>query len=156
MAEVKGKRSPMWALNAKMLIPCRDGVPYLFRRRLIQTPWFGVYLHDIFEPDTDQDPHDHPWNFVGLVLRGSYTEELHLIPYVDVSVKKRQTWKRWSWHRMTRETAHRIVEAEPGLRTLIFVGKRQRDWGFHTPYGWVPWQEYEHDEPKRSVSPDSS
>lgn len=153
--KVQGQRSPRWAFNAKMQIPCRSGIPYLFRRRLIQTPWFGVYLHDIFEPDSDQDPHDHPWNFVGVVLRGSYTEELHLIPHVDVTVKRRQTWKRWSWHRMTRETAHRIVEAEPGLRTLIFVGKRQKDWGFYTqPWGgFVPWQEYEK---QRSVSPDET
>lgn len=153
MAEVQGKRSPRWAINATMLIPCQDGIPYLFRRRLIQTPWFGIYLHDIFEPDTDQDPHDHPWTFWALILRGAYTERHHPLPHVLPDQFHYHTWKRWSWHRMTRETAHRIVEAEPGLRTLIFVGKRHKDWGFYTKGGWVPWQEYEGVK-RRSVSPE--
>lgn len=150
MTKVSGQRSPKWAFNATMLIRCTNDEPYLFRRRIIQTPWFGVYLHDIFEPDTDQDPHDHPWTFWSFVVRGEYTEQLHLIPHVDLSVARLQAWKRWSLHRMDRATAHRIVSAAPNLRTLIFVGKRHKDWGFFTqPWGgWVPWQEYE-----RELSP---
>lgn len=143
MSKVEGKRSPRWGINMTMLIPCRSGEPYLFRRRLIQTPWFGVYLHDIFEPDAQPDPHDHPWTFWSFVLRGTYVEQLHHIPWVDHTQYRVQTWKRWSLHKMNRETAHRITHATPGLKTLIFVGKRQRDWGFFTSWGWIPWQEYE-------------
>lgn len=144
MADVKGQRSPRWALNAKMAIPCRDGIPYLFRRRLIQTPWFGVYLHDIFEPDGDRDPHNHPWSFLSVVLRGGYTERLHRIPWVDLSWNKAQTWRRGSVHYMGRDTAHRIIKTEPGLMTLIITGpRRSSGWGFFTEGGWVSWQEYE-------------
>ncbi len=141
--KVQGQRSPRWALNAKMLIPCRDGVPYLFRRRLIQTPWFGVYLHDIFEPDADRDPHNHPWTFISIVLRGSYTEALHPIPWVVPTLSREQTWRRWSVHRMTRASAHRITYAEPGLKTLIVTGRRRANWGFFTDLGFVKWQDYE-------------
>jgi len=128
-----------------MLIPCRDGIPYLFRRRLVQTPWFGLYLHDIFEPDAGRDPHNHPWSFISIVLRGSYTETLHTLPHVLLDATHEQTWKRWSLHRMGRETAHRISYAEPSLKTLIITGPRRTNWGFFTkPWGgFVSWQEYE-------------
>jgi hypothetical protein len=26
--------------------------------------------------------------------------------------------------------------------TLFITGRRVRDWGFHCPKGWVPWQEF--------------
>lgn len=143
MKKVEGQRSPRWAMNAKMAIPCRDGIPYLFRRRLIQTPWFGVYLHDIFEPDADRDPHNHPWSFLSIVLRGSYTETLHTLPYVLLDATREQTWKRWSVHRMGRETAHRISYAAPALKTLIITGPRRSNWGFFTDDSFVAWQEYE-------------
>lgn len=143
-AKVSGQRSPRWAFNATMAIPCKDGIPYLFRRRLIQTPLFGIYLHDIFEPDADRHPHDHPWTFYSIVLRGRYTERLHPIPHILPTVSFQQTWRRWSIHRMGRETAHRIVRAEPGLKTLIFVGRRRKSgWGFFTEHGWMSWQDYE-------------
>lgn len=142
--KVTGQRSPRWAFNATMAIPCKSGIPYLFRRRLIQTPLFGIYLHDIFEPDADRHPHDHPWTFYSVVLRGRYTERLHLYPHVYLPRYRDQTWKRWTIHKMGRETAHRIVEASPGLKTLIFTGpRRPRGWGFFTEDGWVSWQQYE-------------
>lgn len=141
---VLGKRSPMWALNGKMLIPCHDGSDYLFRRRLIATPWFGVYIHDIFREDKDYDPHDHPWTFRSWILRGSYTERYYPTPHVDLSNFEYRTWKRWSWHKMGRSSAHRIVEADPKLKTLVIVGKRKGNWGFFTkPWGgWVAWEDY--------------
>jgi hypothetical protein len=40
-------------------------------------------------------------------------------------------------------SAHRIVEAAPGLKTLILVGKRGRGWGFFEDGKYIPWQEYQ-------------
>lgn len=134
-------RSPRWALWQRMTIPCQDGLVYLARLRVIQTPWFGVFVHDIYQADADQDPHDHPWGFVSIVLRGSYREELHELDHLKIVRTK--TYARWSAHYMGRRSAHRITHAAPGLRTLIFTGKRHDGWGFYTPQGYVPWQEYE-------------
>lgn len=144
-AAVLGTRSPRWALWQRLTVPCEDGQPYLVRLRIVQTPWFGVYLHDIYEPDADRDPHDHPWSFVSIVLRGSYTERLHTAPRVDLTQWRTNTWRRFSAHRMGRDTAHRITQAAPGLKTLVLVGRRRGDWGFFTePWGgWVQWQQYE-------------
>lgn len=146
--KVKGQRSPRWAFMAKMLIECKKNngvVPYLFRLRIIQTPWFGIYLHDIFEPDGDRDPHNHPWSFISIILRGSYTELVYPFPEkaIGSNLFYEEHWKRFSFHRMGRESAHRITEASPGLKTLILTGPRRGNWGFFTPQGFMEWQDYE-------------
>jgi hypothetical protein len=158
-----GQRSPRWALMTRFTIPCEDGQIYLFRLRIIQTPWFALYLHDIFEPDADRDPHNHPWSFISIVLRGGYTERLYLDPVRRPKDYVERTYPRFSVHRMGRTTAHRIVEAAPGLKTLILVGPRSREgWGFFRPREvqpqdffsgdlrpgdvvgeFIPWQQYE-------------
>jgi hypothetical protein len=144
-------RSPMWALWRKMLIRCQSGVPYLFRLRIVQTPWFGIYLHDIYEPD-DGPPHNHPWSFVSIVLRGHYVERVYIdaLDWPKLCVPKRH--RRFSAHRMGRHEAHKIIEAAPGLKTLILVGKRGPGWGFFEDGEYVPWQEYEARRPERAAA----
>lgn len=142
---VVGQRSPRWALWKRMTIPCENGLMYLARLRVIQTPWFGVYIHDIFEPDGDRDPHNHPWSFISIVLRGWYEERVWEDPinHSDVFHSRIKAHMRWSWHKMGRESAHRITNAAPGLKTLILVGPRRSNWGFFTPTGYMEWHEYE-------------
>lgn len=112
---------------------------YLRRLRVIQTPWWAVYVHWINEPDTDRDPHDHPWNFWSFILRGGYTEVIYerLHP-----IHTEQTWRQYSWHRMPITKAHSITSVEPGLMTLVITGRRVRTWCFWTEEGLVPWRQY--------------
>lgn len=118
----------------------RPGEPvYLRRYYLVSTPWFGIYLHAIRLPDPDRDPHDHPWTFASLVLWGGYGEELHLGEGVQ---RARRYWRRLTLHRMRAEQAHRINYVLPNTWSLVFVGRRRREWGFHTPRGWTPWRVY--------------
>ncbi|MDZ7732224.1 MAG: hypothetical protein U5R31_03150 [Acidimicrobiia bacterium] len=134
-----------------------DGTTYL-RRWGLELPrgLAGIYLHRIDSPDPGNDLHDHPWPFVSIVLRGSYTE---------VVADARTLWHRHvpsnSWVRhhvaptvralgLTR--AHRIVGAEPGTWTLVLRGRRSREWGFYTPRGWVPW--WRHDTADRPLRED--
>jgi hypothetical protein len=143
----KGKQSPSWAFWQRFLIPCENGERYLARLRIIDTPWFGIYLHDIFEPDGDRDPHNHPWSFLSFVVRGSYTEKVHHEPEQEMAgvcpeMSVLQHHNRFSVHRMDTKAAHRIVFASPRLKTLIIRGKRQGGWGFFTREGYVPWQHY--------------
>lgn len=138
----KGRRSPRWALWARLEIPCKDGLLYLARLRIIQTPWFGVYLHDIHEPDGDRDPHNHPWSFLSIVLRGSYTEVVHPYPELSRDTQYQQHWRRFSIHRMGRSSAHRIVHLDRPLKTLLLVGPRRHSWGFFTHDGYRDWSEY--------------
>lgn len=143
MKQVQGRRSPRWAVWSKMLIPCKDGSDYLFRVRIIQTPWFGVFLHDIYEDDGDRDCHNHPWSFLSIVLRGEYTERYYPEPETRPTyyVLKRHTNR--SIHKMGRTAAHRIIDASPRLKTLILTGPRQSTWGFFCDGVFIDWQDYE-------------
>lgn len=150
MESAKGSRSPNWSLMGKLVIPCQDGLQYLVRRRIIQTPWFGVYLHHLNAPDSGA-PHDHPWKFTSIVLRGGYTEEFYPFPHVAralvVPFFRTQRWKVGSVHRMGTESAHRITDVQPGTVSLLLVGKRRRTWGFFPEGGgWIDWKDYEGEE----------
>ena len=142
-AKVKGQRSPRWAFWQRMTIPCLDGTDYLVRLRIVQTPWFGIYLHDIHKDDGDRAPHNHPWSFVSIVLRGRYTERLYPDPLGDPPGYVLQTHGARSAHRMGRAAAHRIVDASPGLKTLILTGPRQASWGFFVNGKHIDWSDYE-------------
>lgn len=140
-------RGYRWALLSWFEVPdlIQRDLVYLRRLRIIQTPWFGIYLHWIYLPDADRDPHDHPWPFVSWVLRGGYTEQIHTrfsVAGQTVTRVAHRKWARWSVHRMGITTAHRILTLEPNTVTLVLVGRRSRSFGFWTLDGWVPWRRY--------------
>lgn len=157
-APVTGRRSPRWAFMARMEIPDYNNPEqiYLRRLRIIQTPWFGVYLHHIFLPDADRAPHDHPWPFASLVLRGGYSERIHPRPRQDLAQHHDRFHRSFSLHRTSCMVAHRILDLKPNTVTLVLVGPRRRDWGFWEPSRslrnvlgpvpgvFVPWEAFEH------------
>ncbi len=120
-------------------VVARAGVPYLTRWTLFRLNLFGrkvrVAVHHFSRGDLDPDRHDHPWPFVSVILWGGYSEEtaggkLRRHGPGRVLVRK-------AGH------AHRVVIA-PGHTSwsLVFTGKKEREWGFHCPRGWVPWRAY--------------
>lgn len=141
--KVKGKRSPNWAIWKRMTIPCLDGTDYLVRLRIIQTPWFAVYLHDIHKDDGDRAPHNHPWPFLSLVVRGYYVERVYPDPIGRPEHYILKTHTAHFVHRMGTGAAHRIVDASPGLRTLIVTGPRRASWGFFEHGEYTDWADYE-------------
>lgn len=139
-----------WAIMASFDISCDDGL-YLRRLRIIQTPWFGVYLHEMHAPDADRDLHDHPYDFYSVILKGGYWEQVNETPAEDYSTVRDTVggWPRWSGHLMKKTWAHRIINLiEVPTYTLVFVGKRTRDWGFWYKNAfddkrrWIPWDQY--------------
>lgn len=135
-----------WAFCKIYEIPDAEdpSIIYLKRWRLIQTPWFALFLHKINLDDGDRCLHDHPYNFTSLILRGGYEEIVdktnadQLNDYPDVN-----NWGVGSLHWMKAERFHRItVLNRIPTWTLIFVGRRRRKWGFKTKEGWVPWEDY--------------
>lgn len=126
------------------------------RRRGLDLRLFGVYVHDIDQPDPGLDLHDHPWPFVSLVIRGAYTELVaearcasELAGRVDLVPSllngRARTWRRWSIHRIRMTEAHRIVAAESGTRTVVLRGRKTRRWGFYLPAGWLDQTRYDYD-----------
>lgn len=127
------------------------GNPMMERWRLLQTPLFGIYLHRIYREDLDPVPHDHPWSFLSLVLRGGYQEEFYPdtrrildraftrrfggLPRLDGRPSRRL-------HRFPLTAAHRITAVEPGTVTLVLVGPKVRSWGFYGYDGlWIDWRD---------------
>lgn len=137
-------RSPRWALWRWLAIPDQRNPDeiYLLRLRVVQTPWFYLYIHWIYLPD-GQDPHDHPWNFWSFVVRGGYTEWFVPRPGQVGNTGHKRVWSAGSVHSLKRPDAHNITYVKPGTVTVVWGGKRQGTWGFYTPEGWIEWMNYE-------------
>ncbi len=123
--------------------------PLLIRYRLLSTRWGGVYLHHLTRSDADRHLHDHPWAFWSLILWGGYDEFEPLLGQAGFGVfpgggteRMRCTIRRpLSLIKHVATDRHQIGLVRPAW-SLIWVGRRSRDWGFYTEHGWVPWQEY--------------
>lgn len=140
-------RSPRWAFMEKFVVPNfdTDDETYLTRWRIIQTPWFGVYLHRIGTPDSRPTLHDHPWNFTAFVLRGGYIER-RLDP---MTMQVNESHRIRFVNRMRTHDAHAITRLfRVPTWTLVLVGARRRTWGYFEPsvFGeggeWV-WTEFD-------------
>lgn len=117
------------------------GYVYLRRLRIFQTPWFALYLHFIFEPDLDRDPHDHPCNFWALIVRGGYYEQVFPHQF-DVKSNYWCSWTPFTLHKMPVDSAHQIKKLNGKTVTLCWFGRRQRQWGFWTADGFVDQETY--------------
>jgi hypothetical protein len=127
------KLEPKWAFLRPFPIYI-DGLLYLWRLRILETPWFAIWLHAIHRPDNQrEDLHDHPRAFASFVLRGKYIE---VFPQ---SYPSQFCWRVVRWLNVKRATdAHQIVKlSRSPVWTLVFCGPRWRRWGFVTKDGWV-------------------
>lgn len=132
-----------------------EPTPYLRRWYVLpRNPIFNVYVHEFLRSDSDVALHDHMYVNLSLVLTGGYVEEFrssfahrppgsvvarlpttpHRVILLPVGVANKHPVR----------AALDAVADRRKLRpaTSIFVcGPRVRNWGFHCPSGWKPWQE---------------
>lgn len=120
-----------------------DGDPYLDRLRLIETPWFAVFLHHIHRPDKDPDPHDHPWWFASVVISGQYVDEFWPDKR-NPDVSYHRYHGRWILRCLSRKSAHLIKDIEGPLWTLVVTGRSygSESWGFWVDGKGVQWRVY--------------
>lgn len=113
----------------KFIIKGCDKQPYLIRYYLLKTRWLSIYLHHILRSDEDRELHDHPWSFWSIILWGGYWEHRPngIVRYEPGAM----LWRPRPW-------PHRLEVNRPAW-TLVIIGARRREWGFHTPQGWMPW-----------------
>lgn len=110
--------------------------PYIIRRVLFRVPWFGVMLHEMRRSDHERALHDHPWNFISLVLRTGYEEITpHGSRWNPVGAV---LWRPAGWQ-------HRVIIKERPAWTLVLVGRRLRKWGFWVNGTWCWWRHYNPD-----------
>lgn len=134
--------------------------PYLRRWWLIpRNRYFNIYLHQFLRDDEDRALHDHPWNWCSILIMGAYIEVsdagalLRMAPGVLFSRAER---------------AHRIEllnkdmpfvdlldeknPREPAW-TIFITGPVFRNWGFHCPQGWIPWERFTKPGAKGEIGP---
>lgn len=139
-----GRMPRRWGFLSGMDIGA-DGDPYLDRLRLIETPWFAVFLHHIHRPDKDPDPHDHPWAFWSFVLCGGYREKIwpdkREPDLQGCLIRKRGRFSRAT---LSRRAAHIITSIDRPLWTLVVTGRSygSESWGFWPGGEFVPWRTY--------------
>jgi len=106
-----------------------DGEVYMRRWRFGNPNGFGIRLHQILKSDPGRIHHDHPFDFVSVILRGGYIEHTPqgVGRYEAGSVLVRPA-----------ESLHRLELIEPTW-TLVFRGPYRRQWGFAK---WEHWQDY--------------
>lgn len=87
----------------------------------------------IARADEDKDEHDHPWNFISIILKGGYLETSDFL-----STTRRPgsiAYKR-------ADESHRVVRIFGKTYSLAIVWGKRREWGYQTNIGWVEAQEY--------------
>ena len=133
----------------------KDGSVYVERWHCFKRNPFGnVYIHRFLRPDADGALHDHRYANVSVILENDYVEELFYRwphPRFDAGGTRitRRVYRsqgelifRLPW------TAHRVEPEHDGagnvlpVITMFITGPHIRNWGFHCPKGWVPWEKF--------------
>lgn len=116
-----------------------DDNPYLRRWWVIpRNRVFNVYLHHFMRSDDDRALHCHPWINASILLTGEYDE--HTI--AAGGVHSRHTYRAGDIKLRRAKAAHRVELTDGPCWTLFITGPTIRQWGFHCPGGWRPWQEF--------------
>lgn len=106
-------------------------------------------VHHLVTADYDRALHDHPWDFVSIVLKGGYVEARPA--GVEPSFCEEDGSELCNVHTRTAGSIafrratdrHRIVYVAPDTWTLFITGPKRQWWGFYTPKGKVHWKDFE-------------
>ena len=96
--------------------------PYLYRWTFIFFN-YSIRIHHWIRSDDKRFFHDHPWDFVSVVLKGKYT---NVTPDGEFPVKAISVWKSEARKR------HYLEIPKEGAWTLLICGKPYHKWGFWT------------------------
>lgn len=112
--------------------------PVMYRWTLARPFGCKIMLHHFLPNGDDPEPHDHPFDFVTLVLAGAYVDErtdpgggLHFEMMERGKVRFRRA-----------EHMHRTLVRSDGCWTIIVTGPKRREWGFAWRGVWMPMQKY--------------
>jgi hypothetical protein len=110
----------------------RPECPYLIRWMIV-TKWGSVRIHHWRFGDDPRAKHDHQWNFITIVLRGSYA---------DITPEGRELLRAGAIR--FRSATHVHTVDTKGCWTLLLTGRPIREWGFwsYTKGGKFRW--YKH------------
>lgn len=135
--------------------------PYLDRWYIIpRNRKINVYLHHFLHSDDDRAIHDHPWWFISIILKGSYTEQIEDEDGDEAYISRHSIFNRLGGGVAFRPALHRhrviLDNSTPGSPilkdkpcwTLIITGPNSRTWGFWCSTNqkktdrFIPWNEF--------------
>lgn len=123
-----------------------DGRPYLWRWHLIpKNRFFNIFLHKFISSDWARDPHDHPWAWASLGLKGSYFEYVYVIRGNRPRLFDMEIRRAGKIHFAGLHYIHMVHVLNSPVWTLFITGPHRREWGFWTKSGWVSWKNYDGD-----------
>jgi hypothetical protein len=100
-------------------IKSKSGEVHFERWAVIETKWFAWYLHKIQQADQDH-MHSHPWNFLSIILKGQYLEEIRKDPYSrETILNLKKPFKIGFFDRNWFHSIRRIVDGP--IWTSVFV-----------------------------------
>lgn len=101
----------------------------------LSTPLGQIRLHHILRSDNDRHFHDHPFDFVSIILRGGYIE------YRPDERPRLFLPKDFLYRRAEQLHYLKLIGTRTAW-TLVLAGPRRRAWGFMTADGWVDARDY--------------
>ena len=120
-------------------ISSKEGIVHFRRYRILETEWFSIYIHNILESDKDIHSHNHPWNFLSIILYGGYEESRSISSCSHFASKLIIKW----FTQMNINEFHKIKLLKNSCWTLVFTGKRiNPNWGYLTKNGFIGFEEY--------------
>jgi len=96
----------------------REDKPYL-QRWVVGNASFSIRLHHWFYGDDPRAFHDHAWDFICFVIKGSY---------YDVTESGEEFMPRGVIR--FRKAGHKHTVKTDGCWTIVVTGKTKRKWGF--------------------------
>ena len=100
--------------------------------------FLNIYLHHFLRSDDDRALHDHPWWNASILIEGKYTE--HTI--CAGGVHRHVEYGTGALKLRNAKYAHRVELTSGPCWSLFITGPNIREWGFHCPAGWRPWQQF--------------
>lgn len=82
---------------------------------------YSIRVHHWLQSDVGPHLHDHPFDFISIVLKGSY---INSTPTGEIKVKAPSIWFSEASKR------HRLIIPKEGTWTLLICGKPYKKWGF--------------------------
>lgn len=119
--------------------------------------FFTFKIHKFYESD-DDCLHDHPWNFISIILKTGYNEISIIDPKEvkhndNVFIYSESTPRRWAikkyygpgsiiFHKATHTHRVELIDNKNAW-TIVFTGSRLRAWGFRDKlFTWHYWRNY--------------
>jgi hypothetical protein len=124
-------------INTKKKTLERNGKPYLIRYSIFSCRWFAIKIHKILVSDPNE-PHDHPWNYLSIILWGGYWEEQRKMRPNNVDWDMTIIWcKPGSILYRKGDKLHRlIIPKRKYCLSLVITSRKWRDWGYIRGNKW--------------------